>query len=191
MKLEERRRVCLSCGRTFIKDKRVTWARFQSQRACSKSCATRLRMANYPLGPKTRYRKTKVDGRPISQHRAVMELKLGRRLSPSEVVHHQNEDRLDNSPDNLVLTTHEEHNHHHHPPVHPVSKACEICGAVFTPHKTKRKRQQTCSWNCRNALIAVRRHGVTVEAARARYCPEVAEAVVRANLPGIAREAVA
>jgi hypothetical protein len=49
------------------------------------------------------------------------------------------------------------------------------------PHKTKRKRQETCSWTCRNALIAVRRHGVSIQEARRRVCPEAAEAVVVAN----------
>lgn len=56
-----------------------------------------------------------------------------------------------------------------------------MCATVFTPHKTKRKRQETCSWTCRNALIAVRRHGVSIQEARRRVCPEAAEAVVVAN----------
>jgi ribosomal protein S27AE len=38
--------------------------------------------------------------------------------------------------------------------VYPVTKTCEVCGAEFTPHRTKRKRAKTCSWECRNALLS-------------------------------------
>lgn len=43
-------------------------------------------------------------------HRLVMEWKLGRRLTSEEVVHHLDEDTLNNHPDNLVLMTASEHN---------------------------------------------------------------------------------
>jgi hypothetical protein len=36
-----------------------------------------------------------------SNHRAVAEAKLGRKLKPNEVVDHANEDKADNSPANL------------------------------------------------------------------------------------------
>jgi hypothetical protein len=39
----------------------------------------------------------------VRLHRLVMEEKLGRRLSPTEVVHHRDEDPSNNHPDNLVL----------------------------------------------------------------------------------------
>jgi len=49
----------------------------------------------------------------VRHSRAVMASKLGRALSDDEVVHHVNENRSDDSPGNLELTTAAEHNTHH------------------------------------------------------------------------------
>lgn len=45
----------------------------------------------------------------VKEHRFVMECHLHRFLSPNEVVHHINSDRLDNSLDNLQLIPFGEH----------------------------------------------------------------------------------
>lgn len=47
------------------------------------------------------------------EHRLVAERKLGRRLLPGEQVHHIDEDKQDNDPDNLEVVTIAEHRVHH------------------------------------------------------------------------------
>lgn len=49
----------------------------------------------------------------IAEHRKVMQEILGRPLTSDEIVHHINGDKLDNRPDNLVLTTRAEHIEEH------------------------------------------------------------------------------
>jgi hypothetical protein len=47
------------------------------------------------------------------EHRRVMEQKLQRKLLSSEIVHHKDEDKKNNHPDNLELMTRAEHIRHH------------------------------------------------------------------------------
>jgi len=35
-------------------------------------------------------------------------------------------------------------------------KPCATCGQVFTPHKTKRVRAQTCGPECKSRLLSIR-----------------------------------
>lgn len=70
-------------------------------------------------------------------------------------VHHINEIKSDNRVENLTVVSVQEHMREHKQ-IYPTTKRCVVCGAEFTPHKTKRKRQQTCSEKCKLALMKKR-----------------------------------
>lgn len=99
------------------------------------------------------YRSKKVNGRHIAEHRLVMESVLRRRLERFEFVHHRNHNRLDNRLENLELMSPQEHSQHHNQK-YPIVKHCVVCGAEFTPHETKRSRQQICgNPECKTAIM--------------------------------------
>ena len=49
----------------------------------------------------------------VAEHRLIMEKYLGRYLGENEIVHHKNEDTLDNDIKNLILMTASEHSREH------------------------------------------------------------------------------
>lgn len=49
----------------------------------------------------------------VLEHHWVAEQTIGRRISPGEHVHHQNHQRDDNRPENLMVMTKAEHSRHH------------------------------------------------------------------------------
>jgi hypothetical protein len=62
-------------------------------------------------------------GSAYYEHRAMAEWKWGRKLSPSEVVHHVNGDKGDNHPQNIwVFSSQEAHMMWHHYEVDPSVK---------------------------------------------------------------------
>ena len=148
---------CQQCGRFYEKNPKEAHWQYGQRKFCSRPCAdlgrkgTRVPNAEF----KGRYRSKKLpDGSSMLEHRWVMEQVLGRKLNSDEQVHHINHDRLDNRPENLEVVSSAEHGQRH--TIHPTTKPCVVCGTVFTPHKTKRVRAQTCGPTCRSALVSRR-----------------------------------
>ena len=76
----------------------------------------------------------KIAGKWIPEHRYVMEQKLGRKLLRSEMVHHIDEDSLNNAIDNLQLVTASEHHAIHNPRRYQNKPKveCGYCGALMS-----------------------------------------------------------
>lgn len=106
----------------------------------------------------TVYKKTKVAGRTRYVHRASVETLLGRSLSWNEVVHHRNGDKTDNRPENLEIMSRREHARHHMA-INPVEKNCAVCGTMFAPAPSHRKRDRACGLMCRNIEVMWARLG--------------------------------
>lgn len=136
---------CEACGTPI---KALSQGRRQKRRFCSPRCAGIAGRKPSEL-VKGRYRSTK----SALNHRRVMEAHLGRKLLPTEFVHHKNGNKLDNRPENLEIVDPVTHGRMHHLR-YPVTKNCAVCATAFTPHKTKRKRNQTCGRiDCKTAMI--------------------------------------
>lgn len=90
----------------------------------------------------------------VMEHRLVMEANLGRYLASEEVVHHRDENRANNVPDNLRLYANQaEHIRDAHGPGARWSSfadACTACGSATIPH--------AAAGVCRNCYVRQRRH---------------------------------
>lgn len=106
---------------------------------------------------------TLVDGKRTTelQHRAVVAEREGRSLRSDEHVHHTDEQKLNNDPENLELLSKAEHTRHHFGTGRTmVDLVCEECGKGFRV-EVKRRGAKTCSRSC-----AARRAGKRSGAAR-------------------------
>lgn len=91
---------CAHCGKEVV---RVKHTHFN---AAAKFCSVQCRAESRRKGGTTTsqgYRAIHLKGKPILEHRHVMEQTLGRSLTREETVHHRNGQRTDNRPDNLEL----------------------------------------------------------------------------------------
>lgn len=89
------------------------------------------------------YKRIKVNGSYIFEHRYFMEQSIGRKLTSNEVVHHINHDKLDNRLENLQLMTRREHMLEHREEVQ--GKSIEVRQSkARSRHKSSHLEQQTC-----------------------------------------------
>lgn len=90
---------CERCGQSFERKRIEYVAEYKAY--CSRACYEATRSEQL-----TGYKKVGA----IHEHRLIAAQTLGRALLPGEVVHHDDNDRLNNSPDNLkVLPSQSEH----------------------------------------------------------------------------------
>ena len=75
--------------------------------------------------------------RYIYEHRFIMENYLGRLLRINEVVHHKNENKLDNKLENLELKSMANHSSLHAKDPVIVNLICDYCGVNFKREKRK------------------------------------------------------
>lgn len=75
----------------------------------------------------------KQDGKTKSylEHRWLMEQKLGRKLHTDEVVHHINENKLDNRLENLEIISRKDHSSHHAKEKELYTGVCSECQKSF------------------------------------------------------------
>lgn len=93
-------------------------------------------------------------------HRVIMENHLGRLLEHWEQVHHKNEDRFDNRPENLEVLSRAEHARHHaEERACPVLLTCPICSKPFEllpgVKRTRENRNLTGQLLCSRACGAI------------------------------------
>jgi hypothetical protein len=69
--------------------------------------------------------------RYIYEHRFIMENYLGRLLESNEVVHHKNENKLDNKLENLELKSKSKHSSDHAKELIITELTCDFCKIVF------------------------------------------------------------
>jgi len=82
--------------------------------------------------------------------REIMEQSLGRKLLPTEHVHHINGDKADDRIENLIVLTKSNHRRIHNDIVPNIDLICECCGKHFVVKITynARSKHRYCSRKC-------------------------------------------
>lgn len=126
---------CKRCGRGFS-------SKYNQASFCSMKCYHLWNVgANNVLWtggrPKTKYKMVQINGKNMRAHRRIMAVLLGRTLRKAEVVHHIDEDGLNNNPDNLHLFHCDNcHKHHHRvkvPLLYEYPEAHRLDDSIFSP----------------------------------------------------------
>lgn len=97
----------------------------------------------------------------VMLHRHIASLKLGRWLTPTNIVHHIDSNKLNNEKDNLEVISNSEHAKLHHPAVDRVAVSCPVCNVIFELSKDYLNKRNTCSIECYSTLS--RKFSITKE----------------------------
>lgn len=116
----------------------------------------RILMPNGRYSHNEGYIRIKVGTRIVLEHRHIMELTIGRKLRPKEVVHHKNGNRADNRLSNLAIMTKSVHAREHglERGTPMIGLECPQCHVMFTRPVYKIRYQQKiykatyCSKSC-------------------------------------------
>lgn len=91
----------------------------------------------------------------VYMHRLVLERKLGRLLTQDEIAHHDNEDKADNHPDNIILSTRSAHTVLHMSTGTTMADlTCNYCGNKF--QRAKRRTYKDKPVYCNHSCAATR-----------------------------------
>ena len=112
-------RKCKVCDLLFrarpSEDKKAGGAR----KFCTRTCQHKNKKLGLPVGEYLGYDgyivvcKTQDGRKQVKKHRLIMETEIGRHLLPKEIVHHKDNNKLNNSIKNLQIMSVREHNQHH------------------------------------------------------------------------------
>jgi len=89
-----------------------------------------------------------IKNRYVYEHRLIVERSIGRLLGCDEVVHHINEDKLDNRLENLRVMSQEEHNIKHRRSAEHIVVVCTLCGVPFKREKRQFKINNKHNFCC-------------------------------------------
>ena len=91
----------------------------------------------------------------VFEHIIVCENKIGRKLKKDECVHHKNENRKDNSPDNLKVMKKGKHKSYHAKKRKRKGEylLCPVCKKSFYVKPSHLKARKTCSFKCAGKLF--------------------------------------
>jgi len=111
---------CIYCGNPIPKDRSKSWKR--NNMLCGKECQGKYQssLSSGTIGSRRWWPSSNEwcvraeDGKWIPEHRYIMEVHIGRKLKPSEHIHHINGDHQDNRVENFKIVTNSEHKKLHH-----------------------------------------------------------------------------